>query len=94
MVHTTLHGLLDEPCSADGCEEGPRNGSERVDIAAIDDPAKQIDGDSSEAISIRDIFVKSLTNRCYVIKESERKFRKKDADSRLLKPAHLMDWPG
>ena len=48
VLHVTLHGLVDDPCPADGCEKWPRNRSERVDMAAIYDPAKQIDGDSSE----------------------------------------------
>lgn len=48
MLHVTRQGLEDDPCSTDGCEEGPRNGAQRVEVAAIDDPAKQVDGDGSD----------------------------------------------
>ncbi len=47
VLHVTRHGLENNPCSADGCEEGPWNGAERVKVAAIDDPASQVDGDGS-----------------------------------------------
>ena len=48
MLHITHHGLEDDPCSTDGCEEGPWNRAERVEVATVDNPAKQIDEDSSE----------------------------------------------
>lgn len=48
VLHITRHSLKDDPCSTDGCEEGPWNGAERVEVAAIDDPANQIDGDGSD----------------------------------------------
>ena len=48
VLHITRHGLENDPCSTDGCEEGPWNGAERVEIAAVDDPANQINGDGSD----------------------------------------------
>lgn len=48
VLHITRHGLEDNPCSTDGCEEGPWNGAERVEVAAIDNPANQIDEDGSD----------------------------------------------
>ena len=48
VLHITSHGLENDPCSTDGCEEGPLNGAERVEIAAIDDPADQVNGDGSD----------------------------------------------
>ena len=43
VLNIARHGLEDNPYSTDGCEEGPRNGAERVEIAAVDDPAEQIE---------------------------------------------------
>ena len=48
VFHITHHGLEDDPCSTDVSEEGPWNRAERMKVAAIDDPAKHIDGDSSQ----------------------------------------------
>ena len=48
MLHITRCGLENDPCSTDGCEEGSWNGAERVDIAAIDDPANEVDEDGSD----------------------------------------------
>lgn len=49
MLHITCHGLEDNPCSTDGCEEGPWNGVERVEKATIDDPGNRIDGDGNHS---------------------------------------------
>lgn len=43
VLHITCHSLEDNPCSTDGCEEGSWNRTERVEVAAIDDPADHID---------------------------------------------------
>jgi len=48
VLHVTRHGLEYNPYPTDGCEEGPWNGAERVKVAAIDNPASQVDGDSSD----------------------------------------------
>lgn len=48
VLHITLHGLENDPCSTDGCEERPWNGAERMEITAIDDPANQVNGDDSD----------------------------------------------
>ncbi len=48
VLHITRTGLENDPCSTDGCEEGPWNGAERVEVAAIDDPGNQIDRDGSD----------------------------------------------
>ena len=63
------------------CKEWPRDGAERVDVAAIDDPETET---KVKVISIRDTFLKSIASRYYVTKENERKSRK-DAGSRLLR---------
>ena len=47
VLHVTLCRLDDDPCSADGCKKWPWNGVERVKVAAVNDPANQIDGDGS-----------------------------------------------
>jgi hypothetical protein len=48
VLHITRHSVDNDPNSTDGCEEGPWNGAERVEIAAIDDPANQVKGDGSD----------------------------------------------
>ena len=48
VLHITCRGLEDDPCSTNGREEGPWNGAERVEVAAIDDPADQIDGEGGD----------------------------------------------
>ena len=48
VLHITRHGLEDDPCSTYGRKEGPWDGVKRVEVAAIDDPAKQINGKGSD----------------------------------------------
>ena len=48
MLNITRHGPEDNPYSTNGCEEGARNGAEGVEVAAIDDPAEQIERENSD----------------------------------------------
>lgn len=48
VLHVAGGCLEDNPYSTDGGEEGPRNGAERVEIAAIDDPACKINCQGSD----------------------------------------------
>ena len=49
MLHVTCHGFEDNPCSTDRCEEGSWNRAERMEVAAIDNPAKQVDRDDNDS---------------------------------------------
>lgn len=48
VLHITLHGFEDDPHPTNGCKERPWNGMERVKIAAINDPADEIECNSCE----------------------------------------------
>lgn len=48
VLHITSHGLENDPCSTDGCKEGPWNRAERVEMATIDDPATKVNGHDSD----------------------------------------------
>lgn len=49
VLHITRRGLDNNPCSTDGSKEGPWNGAERVEVAAIDNPANRVYGDGGES---------------------------------------------
>ena len=42
MLHIALHGLIDNPCSANRCKERAWDRAERMEVAAIDYPTDDI----------------------------------------------------
>lgn len=49
VLHVPVPSLVNNPCSTEGCEEGPRDGAERVKEAAVNDPPCKIDDSSNHS---------------------------------------------
>lgn len=49
MLHISGPSLVYDPYSTERCEEGSRNGVERVKEAAVDDPAGQIEDSTNDS---------------------------------------------
>ncbi len=49
MLHVSGPSLVDDPYSTERCQEGSRNGAERVEEAAVGDPASQIEDNSNDS---------------------------------------------